>query len=331
MSAAELIPGQTAAEASEIGVKIPIVDAAIMHEGNKRVNDAYPESSNLILITDDHTLRYNGAEIKLPPDSQNTADLLADMITKRALTRLAGYNLHYLPGEDPVIRSVTAKRLVAWLNRALLNDDGSPLVSQIGNKGGSKFGITRTNFRDLRHSQRERAGIFKDTVEQIEYFLETGEPVGVFLIDELDFRAARQALQQIAGRDMGRNQTDRFIELRNILQEHVKPEGDSLETAGLIRTLVQSAGIEYSSSVYLKPEDRPSWEWAASCRGTVGQLFFPPSTFERKEEKIAREARAKEICRTCPVKKPCLEQAIKNRERDGVWGGYDASELKAFF
>jgi WhiB family redox-sensing transcriptional regulator len=58
-------------------------------------------------------------------------------------------------------------------------------------------------------------------------------------------------------------------------------------------------------------------------------VFFPPPAFERKEEKLQREARAKEICTTCSVKKDCLEYAVRIREPHGIWGGLNESERKA--
>ncbi|MDP1804726.1 MAG: WhiB family transcriptional regulator, partial [Acidimicrobiales bacterium] len=42
----------------------------------------------------------------------------------------------------------------------------------------------------------------------------------------------------------------------------------------------------------------------AACRGPQAEAFFPPSHFERKDEKLDRESRAKDICRTCSVCQP---------------------------
>ena len=72
-----------------------------------------------------------------------------------------------------------------------------------------------------------------------------------------------------------------------------------------------------------------SWQMKAACRGPQAAVFFPPPQFERKDEKLAREARAKEICRTCPSKKPCLDYAISIREPHGIWGGLNEAERKA--
>jgi WhiB family transcriptional regulator, redox-sensing transcriptional regulator len=70
------------------------------------------------------------------------------------------------------------------------------------------------------------------------------------------------------------------------------------------------------------------WQVKAACRGPQAAVFFPPSHFERKDEKLERESRAKAICVTCPVRQPCLEYAIKIREPHGIWGGQNELERK---
>jgi WhiB family redox-sensing transcriptional regulator len=70
------------------------------------------------------------------------------------------------------------------------------------------------------------------------------------------------------------------------------------------------------------------WQAKAACRGPQASVFFPPSHFERKDEKEAREARAKAICTTCPVRRPCLDYALRIREPHGIWGGLNELERK---
>ncbi|CAN5824121.1 hypothetical protein BH24ACT3_BH24ACT3_16590 [soil metagenome] len=60
-------------------------------------------------------------------------------------------------------------------------------------------------------------------------------------------------------------------------------------------------------------------------------MFFPPSSFERKDEKLEREGRAKDICATCSVRQPCLDYAVSIREPHGIWGGLNEAERKARF
>jgi WhiB family redox-sensing transcriptional regulator len=57
-------------------------------------------------------------------------------------------------------------------------------------------------------------------------------------------------------------------------------------------------------------------------------VFFPPAQFERKEDKVAREQRAKGICHHCSVKNPCLAYALQIREPHGIWGGLNEVERK---
>ncbi len=70
------------------------------------------------------------------------------------------------------------------------------------------------------------------------------------------------------------------------------------------------------------------WQIRSACRGPQSVMFFPPDAFERKADKLTREAQAKEICRTCPVKRPCLDYAISIKEQNGIWGGLNEAERK---
>lgn len=71
-----------------------------------------------------------------------------------------------------------------------------------------------------------------------------------------------------------------------------------------------------------------SWQDRALCRGADPNLFFPPQTAETKEEKLAREARAKEVCVRCPVRSQCLAYALRTREPFGIWGGLNETERR---
>jgi WhiB family transcriptional regulator, redox-sensing transcriptional regulator len=71
-----------------------------------------------------------------------------------------------------------------------------------------------------------------------------------------------------------------------------------------------------------------SWQIRAACRGPQASVFFPPAHFERKDEKLERERRAKEICTSCSVRKECLEYAMKIKEPHGIWGGLNEAERK---
>lgn len=71
------------------------------------------------------------------------------------------------------------------------------------------------------------------------------------------------------------------------------------------------------------------WQYRAACRGEDSSDFFAPNYFERKEEKEAREAKAKSLCVRCPVRLECLDYALRAREPHGIWGGLNEVERRA--
>jgi WhiB family redox-sensing transcriptional regulator len=63
------------------------------------------------------------------------------------------------------------------------------------------------------------------------------------------------------------------------------------------------------------------WQFEARCRGSDANLFFTPTHLEDKEERAAREGKAKAICSACTVRSQCLDFALATRESHGIWGG----------
>ena len=74
---------------------------------------------------------------------------------------------------------------------------------------------------------------------------------------------------------------------------------------------------------YLLADARMIWVDEAACRGESG-LFFAPFA-ERPEARVRREAKADELCKTCPAAGPCKDYARQNREL-GYWGGESEPE-----
>jgi WhiB family transcriptional regulator, redox-sensing transcriptional regulator len=70
------------------------------------------------------------------------------------------------------------------------------------------------------------------------------------------------------------------------------------------------------------------WQQRGACRTLDSEVFFPPSSFEPKADRQAREAKAKAVCGSCPVRVECLEWALAVREPHGVWGGCSEQERK---
>jgi WhiB family redox-sensing transcriptional regulator len=69
------------------------------------------------------------------------------------------------------------------------------------------------------------------------------------------------------------------------------------------------------------------WDWQRMglCRGRDSAQFFHPDG-ERGASRGRREAAAKQLCRTCPVRAQCAAHALATREPYGVWGGFTEAE-----
>ena len=70
------------------------------------------------------------------------------------------------------------------------------------------------------------------------------------------------------------------------------------------------------------------WQQRGLCRANDSEIFVPPTHFEHKPEREAREAKAKAVCAGCPVRVDCLSWALAVREPYGVWGGASEGERK---
>ena len=63
-----------------------------------------------------------------------------------------------------------------------------------------------------------------------------------------------------------------------------------------------------------------SWQDRALCAQTDPEAFFP--------EKGGSTREAKRVCRSCDVRAECLEYALGNDERFGIWGGLSERERR---
>ena len=70
------------------------------------------------------------------------------------------------------------------------------------------------------------------------------------------------------------------------------------------------------------------WREEAACAGRPSSTFYPPPRSEDKFTRRQRESRAKAVCATCAVRQACLEHAIEQDERYGIWGGLNGRERR---
>ncbi|MDE0132413.1 MAG: WhiB family transcriptional regulator [bacterium] len=66
--------------------------------------------------------------------------------------------------------------------------------------------------------------------------------------------------------------------------------------------------------------DQLGWQNYANCLGADTDLFFP--------ERGSSTRKAKAICGMCEVKIECLDFALDNGERFGIWGGLSERERR---
>src|SRR5690625_1754410 len=70
----------------------------------------------------------------------------------------------------------------------------------------------------------------------------------------------------------------------------------------------------------LGPVDEEDWQERALFAQTDPEAFFP--------EKGGSAREAKRICQSCEVRQQCLEYALANDERFGIWGGLSERERR---
>ena len=66
--------------------------------------------------------------------------------------------------------------------------------------------------------------------------------------------------------------------------------------------------------------EEAGWQERALCAQTDPEAFFP--------EKGGSTREAKKVCLTCDVRGDCLEYALMNDERFGIWGGLSERERR---
>ena len=66
-----------------------------------------------------------------------------------------------------------------------------------------------------------------------------------------------------------------------------------------------------------------NWRVNALCAEIPGDLWFADSTH------TAENKRAKQICKECPVRQECLEDALVHNMQHGIWGGMTPLERRS--
>lgn len=71
---------------------------------------------------------------------------------------------------------------------------------------------------------------------------------------------------------------------------------------------------------FQREPDPMVWAERGNCLGVDADLFFP--------ERGAPTQQAKAVCQGCVVKDECLDYALTNGEKFGIWGGKSERERR---
>ena len=79
-------------------------------------------------------------------------------------------------------------------------------------------------------------------------------------------------------------------------------------------------GVPGVRQAVVEEENQLAWQSDSLCAQTDPEAFFP--------EKGGSTRDAKKICSSCEVRLQCLEYALANDERFGIWGGLSERERR---
>lgn len=88
----------------------------------------------------------------------------------------------------------------------------------------------------------------------------------------------------------------------------------------LSRGAMQELAVIAFTEAKVDDDDGLGWRADALCSQTSPEAFFP--------EKGGSNQDAKKVCGRCAVRSTCLEYALNNDERFGVWGGMSERERR---
>ncbi len=98
-------------------------------------------------------------------------------------------------------------------------------------------------------------------------------------------------------------------ETREVLAEERRDMHTRVEEASDMHELME-----------MDEEGALGWQERALCAQTDPEAFFP--------EKGGSTREAKKVCLSCDVRGECLEYALSNDERFGIWGGLSERERR---
>ncbi|HEV6953776.1 WhiB family transcriptional regulator [Promicromonospora citrea] len=104
----------------------------------------------------------------------------------------------------------------------------------------------------------------------------------------------------------------------NILESDVEFPTDAENTPAPVAPVLPIFGELFDLTE--PDESLLGWQERALCAQTDPEAFFP--------EKGGSTREAKKVCAGCEVRAECLDYALENDERFGIWGGLSERERR---
>ncbi len=96
--------------------------------------------------------------------------------------------------------------------------------------------------------------------------------------------------------------------------------GLGVSTGGASTGGASEVGVAHRSVTSTVDDEALAWQSDSLCAQTDPEAFFP--------EKGGSTRDAKKICSSCEVRAQCLQYALENDERFGIWGGLSERERR---
>jgi WhiB family redox-sensing transcriptional regulator len=167
------------------------------------------------------------------------------------------------------------------------------------------------------------------------YLEEVYEYVEILLVTEHDF-LGRRKIEMFCSkfdiriphdykdqtRSMGPKVKEYLVKPDYETNDRENSDTESTNEPKVLRPMLEGGFIvEKTITISTFPvEPDKNWQDLANCKGVDPMLFYP----ERGES--TRES--KEVCKGCEVRYDCLEFALQNGEKFGIWGGLSERERR---
>lgn len=306
---------------------IPLVAPDVLAAGDRTVlQSTDSQDIRRVTIVGHDAVKFEGEHATVLPNYR-TAELLGLLVLERQLLPPKHYIARGFfpqaatPESRPSVFAQAAKKL----QTAVQDSRGLPLVKRTILPERPLIGITDALITDIRHTVPYKEARRRSAYHLFEEYLKSGGQMPG-LLEQPTIEGARMALRSLAGSGMNQEQQERFLQLSEETAAMLTHKTDLYDQQ---YPLTSRLGVANARRRIIDEFD-PQWQQGAACGIESEQLFFPPANSqERKWEKIAREEKAKALCRSCPVQVDCLEYALSRQEKHGVWGGLNERERTA--